>query len=129
MTSTTDGEVIVCTSLRVALAEPMKAEYRVVWKREGLRRKSRRFLYLPTAEKHVARLTDPNLDPHYRCPDEGPHERRIAVDDSEPTCLPPIVEGPVIEQRTVYPWTPLVMGPGSGDRDAGVDALVSEERR
>lgn len=82
----------------------MKTEYRVVWKREGLRRKSRRFQYLPTAEKHVARLTDPNLDPHYRCPEEGPHEYRIGLDAFEPTCLPSIVEGPVIEQRDATPW-------------------------
>lgn len=86
---------------------PDKAEYRVVWKRDGLRRKTRRFQYLPTAEKHVARLTDPNLDPHYRCPEYGPHGYDTMVggeQDFVATCLPPIVEGPVIERRTASPW-------------------------
>jgi hypothetical protein len=94
----------------------MKTEYRVIWKREGLRRKVRRFQYLPTAEKHVAYLTDPNLDPHYRCPDEGPHGYDTTIGGEltfESTCLPPIIEGPVIEQRPVGLWAGLVYGPVS----------------
>lgn len=70
-----------------------KLEYRLVWQREGLRRKTRRFQSLHSAERHILRLT--TGDPHYRCD----HDFNVC----EP--CPPVVEGPTIEQREVTPWT------------------------
>jgi len=84
-------------------------EYRVSWKRDGLRRKSRTFIRRATAERHAEMLR--NGDPHWRC-DEGhgyyagsgyAHDR-TTENEWVPTCMPDIVEGPTVEVRTVSEW-------------------------
>lgn len=70
----------------------VKTEYRLVWQREGLRRKSRRFQSLAAAERHIVRLT--TGDPHYQCDHD--------LGRCEP--CPPVIEGPTIQQREVTPW-------------------------
>jgi hypothetical protein len=81
-------------------------EYRVVWKRTGLRRKSRRFQSLTSAERHVHKLTV-DYDPHFYCDPETGYHYQQSGDPEDPgreTCMPPIEDGPHIEQREVTPW-------------------------
>ena len=84
-------------------------DFRVSWKRDGLRRKTRVFKSLAMADKHVRRLTV-DVDPHYACDPETGYHWSQTSDPDDPggvTCLPEIIEGPVIEQRERLPWLPL----------------------
>ena len=86
-------------------------EYRVSWKREGRRVKHVTFKRRAAAEKRASRVaneTDDDL--HWMC-DEG-HGIYGRGPDAEGTCMPPVVEGPTIEERTVTPWHPFIPVPG-----------------
>jgi hypothetical protein len=82
-------------------------EYRVTWKREGLRTKHRSFLGLAAAQRHAERLR--TGDPHWRC-DEGHGYFVEAGPDREwvYTCMSEIIVGPTIEERAVGPWVPVI---------------------
>jgi hypothetical protein len=95
----------------------VSAEYRVVWKREGLRRKARRYARLASAERHLNMLTsdepwrfypEPVDDPDERCCDGrecgcyGETERqRVEAMRAE---MPPM-EYARIETRPVGEWS------------------------
>lgn len=78
-------------------------EFRVAWKRAGWRRKSTTFKTVAAAERRAERIR--TGDPHWRCDEghgyyssDGPDREWIA------TCMPDLVEGPVVEVRDVGPW-------------------------
>lgn len=72
----------------------MKVEYRIVWYREGLSRKTRTVSHLQTARKLVGWLTnDDNL--HWLCDHEEGRDQ----------CLPPLIKPPIIQIRGVGKWS------------------------
>lgn len=86
----------------------MALEYRVKWKREGLRSKNRIFAKRETAIKWVNFLSTPGVT-HWRCDEgHGYYTPSWGVDRVWTyTCLPDIIEGPTVEIRQVSGWQPL----------------------
>lgn len=73
-------------------------EYRITWRREsGSRRKSARFATRAGLERRLARMAEMAADPHLFCDHVG---------DPMTYCTPisPVVEGPIVQSRTVGPW-------------------------
>lgn len=87
-------------------------EYRVSWKREGRRRRYVTFQSRASAERRAARVageTDDDL--HWMC-DESHGYSAGGPDGPYYSCMPPVVEAPTIEERTVTPWHPFIPVPG-----------------
>jgi hypothetical protein len=100
-----------------------KTEYRVVWKRRGLKRKSKRYMSLKAAERRIT-LMGPEpwkalgLDPDERCCSGlecacgGRTHREILLEQrngrmhEDDAGMPPI-EYVFIEQRPLAKWQPL----------------------
>jgi hypothetical protein len=82
----------------------MTAEYRVGWKREGRRRKWVSFVTLAAAERRVARIAgETDADLHWMC-DERHGYTAGGPDGPFYSCMPPVIEGPTVEVRSVGPW-------------------------
>jgi hypothetical protein len=69
----------------------IRAEYRVIWRREGKSSRRRIFQTLPGAENFAALVSVPN--------DE--------IDDETFWTMPELIYGPVIETREVGEWGPM----------------------